>query len=202
MKRFLGGGTACQQSRQPSRGVIPSGAVFQAKGGISVGSIRPRFLLRLVLSATLLTSGCVSGSRPPRIGNAARDFTVQDSDRTVTLSQFRGQVVILNFWATWCPPCVVELPSMIAMQDRIRGKGIVVLGVSIDVDGDAYHRFLKLRNVNFLTVRDPEQKVASMYGTTGWPESYIIDRQGVLRRKFVGPVDWNSPEVIDFLNKL
>ncbi len=182
--------------------VIPNGAAFQAKGWISVGSIRPRFFLGLVLSATLLTTGCVSGSRPPRIGNAARDFTVQDSDRTVSLNQFRGQVVILNFWATWCPPCVEELPSMIAMQDRIRGKGIVVLGVSIDVDGDAYHRFLKLRNVNFLTVRDPEQKVASMYGTTGWPETYIIDRQGVLRRKFVGPVDWNSPEVIDFLNKL
>ena len=191
MKRFLS-----------DDGVIPTGAVFQAKGGISVGSLAPRFLLSLVLSATLLTSGCVSGSRPPRIGSAARDFTVQDSDRTVSLNQFRGQVVILNFWATWCPPCVEELPSMIAMQDRIRGKGIVVLGVSIDVDGDAYHRFLKLRNVNFLTVRDPEQKVASMFGTTGWPETYIIDRQGVLRRKFVGAVDWNSPEVIDFLNKL
>jgi cytochrome c biogenesis protein CcmG, thiol:disulfide interchange protein DsbE len=183
-------------------GVIPTGAVLQAKGGISVASIHPRFVLGLVLSATLLTSGCVSGSRPPRIGNAARDFTIQDSDRAVSLSQFRGQVVILNFWATWCPPCVAELPSMIAMQDRIRGKGIVILGVSIDVDDDAYHRFLKLRNVNFLTVRDPEQKVASMYGTSGWPETYIIDRQGVLRRKFVGPVDWNSPEVIDFLNKM
>ena len=189
-----------------SDGVILSGAAFQAERRISRGPRRKLthtwFVLSLALSATLLTSGCFSGSRPPRIGSAARDFTVQDSDRTVSLNQFRGQVVILNFWATWCPPCVQELPSMIAMQDRIRGKGIMVLGVSIDVDGDAYHRFLKLRNVNFLTVRDPEQKVAAMYGTTGWPESYIIDRQGVLRRKFVGPVDWNSPEVIDFLNKL
>jgi len=189
-----------------SDGVILSGAAFQAERRISRGPRRKLthtwFVLSLALSATLLTSGCFSGSRPPRIGSAARDFTVQDSDRTVSLNQFRGQVVILNFWATWCPPCVQELPSIIAMQDRIRGKGIMVLGVSIDVDGDAYHRFLKLRNVNFLTVRDPEQKVAAMYGTTGWPESYIIDRQGVLRRKFVGPVDWNSPEVIDFLNKL
>lgn len=161
-----------------------------------------RFFLLWMLAATLLTSACVSGSRPTRIGTAAREFTVRDSERTVSLNQFRGQVVILNFWATWCPPCVEELPSMIAMQDRVRAKGIVVLGVSIDVDNDAYHRFLKLRNVNFLTVRDPEQKVAGLYGTTGWPETYIIDRQGVLRRKFVGAVDWNSPEVIDFLNKL
>ena len=121
-----------------------------------------RLFLLWLLSATLLTSGCVSGSRPTRIGTAAREFTVQDSERTVSLNQFRGQVVILNFWATWCPPCVEELPSMIAMQDRVRGKGIVVLGVSIDVDDDAYHRFLKLRNVNFLTVRDPEQKVAGI----------------------------------------
>ena len=73
---------------------------------------------------------------------------------------------------------------------------------SIDVDGDAYHRFLKLHGINFMTVRDPEQKVPAMYGTTGWPETYIIDRQGVLRRKFVGAVDWTSPEVMDFLNKM
>ena len=88
------------------------------------------------------------------------------------------------------------------MQQRMRGKGVVVLGVSIDVDGDAYHRFIKQRDVNFLTVRDPEQKVAAMYGTTGWPETYVIDREGVLRRKFVGAVDWNSQEVTQFLSQL
>jgi peroxiredoxin len=97
---------------------------------------------------------------------------------------------------------VEELPSLIDMQDRMRGKGVVVVGVSIDVDGDAYHRFIKQRNVNFLTVRDPEQKVASVYGTSGWPESYIIDRQGVLRRKIVGPINWDSPEMMQFLSKL
>jgi peroxiredoxin len=136
------------------------------------------------------------------VGSAAKDFSLQDSDRKVNLNQFRGQVLVLNFWATWCPPCVEELPSLMNMQDRLRGRGVVVLGVSIDVDQAAYHRFLKERNVNFLTVLDPEQKVAGMYGTSGWPETYIIDRQGVLRRKFIGPVDWNSPEVVQFLGKL
>jgi peroxiredoxin len=136
------------------------------------------------------------------VGSTAKDFRVQDSDRTVSLNQFRGQIVLLNFWATWCPPCVEELPSLMNMQDRVRSRGVVVLGVSIDVDGDAYHRFLKQRNVNFVTVRDPEQKVAGMYGTSGWPETYVIDRQGTLRRKFVGPVNWDSPEVLDFLSKL
>jgi cytochrome c biogenesis protein CcmG, thiol:disulfide interchange protein DsbE len=152
--------------------------------------------------AITVSAGCYSGTRPPHVGSAAKEFSVQDSDRKVSLDQFRGQVVVLNFWATWCPPCVEELPSLMNLQDRMRESGVTVLGVSIDVDSDAYHRFLKLHNINFLTVRDPEQKVAGMYGTTGWPETYIIDRQGVLRRKFVGPVDWNSPEVIGFLNRL
>ncbi len=161
-----------------------------------------RVVLTLALSITMLASACTSGSRPPHVGTAARDFTLQDSDRKVTLNQFRGQVVVLNFWATWCTPCQEELPSLIAMQDRTRDKGVVVLGVSIDVDPDAYHRFLKVRNVNFLTVLDPEQKVATMYGTSGWPETYVIDREGVMRRKFIGPVDWTSPEVMDFLTRL
>ena len=150
----------------------------------------------------LLAGGCFSGSRPPHVGSPAKDFTVRDSDRSVTLNQFRGQVLVLNFWATWCPPCTEELPSLMDMQDRLRGRGVVVLGVSIDVDAEAYHRFLKQRNVNFLTVRDPEQKVAGMYGTSGWPETYIIDRQGVMRRKIVGPINWDSPEMMQFLSKL
>jgi len=88
------------------------------------------------------------------------------------------------------------------MQDRLKTHGVTVVGVSIDVDEDAYHRFLKQRGVNFLTVRDLKQKVAGLYGTSGWPETYVIDRQGVLRRKFVGPINWDSPEVLQFLSKL
>jgi cytochrome c biogenesis protein CcmG, thiol:disulfide interchange protein DsbE len=160
-----------------------------------------RFVCLLLLSMSLLT-GCDTGTRPPRIGNPAKEFSVQDSDRKVSLDQFRGQIVVLNFWATWCPPCLEELPSLMTMQERMRGRGVVVVGVSIDVDQDAYHRFLKQEGINFLTVRDPQQKVAGLYGTTGWPETYIIDRQGVLRRKFVGAVDWNEPEIVQFLSRL
>lgn len=159
-----------------------------------------RILSVLALAVAVFLAGC--NSRPPHVGTAAKDFTVHDSDRTVSLDQFRGQVVVLNFWATWCPPCTEELPSLMDMQDRMRARGVVVLGVSIDVDADAYHHFLQQRNVNFLTVRDPEQKVATMYGTSGWPETYIIDRQGVVRRKVVGPINWDSPEVIQMLSQL
>jgi cytochrome c biogenesis protein CcmG, thiol:disulfide interchange protein DsbE len=146
--------------------------------------------------------GCYGGSHPPRIGSNAPDFTVQDSDHKVTLSQFRGQVVVLNFWATWCPPCVEETPSLVQMQTRMKSKGVVVLAISIDDDDAAYHKFLKEYNVNMVTVRDEAKKAATLYGTFGWPETYIIDRTGVIRRKFIGPVDWSSPEITDYLSKL
>ena len=76
--------------------------------------------------------GCYSGSRPPRIGSNAPEFTVQDAQNTITLSQYRGQVVVLNFWATWCAPCVEELPSLVEMQRRLKAKGVTVLAVSVD----------------------------------------------------------------------
>ena len=163
------------------------------------GAIAPVLFLVVILPAL---SGCYSGSRPSRIGMAAPGFTVQDSDRSVTLSQFKGQVVVLNFWATWCPPCVEELPSLVQMQQRMKSRGVTVLAVSVDADENAYRRFLKDHNVNLLSVRDPDQKSAGLYGTFKFPETYIVDRNGVVRRKFIGAVDWTEPEVIDFLEKL
>ncbi len=154
------------------------------------------------LALLIALSGCYSGTRPPRIGSNAPDFTVTDSDRTVQLSQLKGQVVLLNFWATWCPPCVEEMPSLVQMQNRLKGKGITVLAVSIDVDEKAYHQFVKEHGVNLLTVRDPDQKTPNLYGTHGWPETYVIDRNGVIRRKFIGAVDWTAPDITDFLSKL
>jgi len=143
-------------------------------------------------------SGCYSGTHPARIGLNAPDFTVQN----VSPSQFRGQIVVLNFWATWCPPCVEEMPSLVEMQRRMKAKGVTVLAVSIDVDDGAYQRFVRDHAPGLLTVRDPEQKSANLYGTHGWPETYIIDRGGVIRRKFIGPVDWTAPDIADFLQKL
>ncbi len=156
----------------------------------------------LLTIVTVLLTGCYRGSRPPRIGTAAPDFTVQDDDRKVTLSELRGKVVVLNFWATWCAPCVEEMPSLVQLQQRFKDKSLTVVGVSIDVDGDAYHKFLKDYKIDFLTVRDPDQKTSNLYGSFKWPETYIIDRNGTVRRKFIGPVDWSQPEIVDFLSKL
>jgi cytochrome c biogenesis protein CcmG/thiol:disulfide interchange protein DsbE len=161
------------------------------------------FLSSIAIALTLFAmSGCYSGSRPPRIGSAAPDFTVRDSDRTVTLSQLKGQVVVLNFWATWCPPCIEEMPSLVQMQQRMKEKGVTVLAVSVDVDQSNYRRFLRDHNVNLLSVRDADQKSNSLYGTFKFPETYVIDRNGVVRRKFIGAVDWTEPDVIEYLGKL
>jgi cytochrome c biogenesis protein CcmG/thiol:disulfide interchange protein DsbE len=151
---------------------------------------------------TLLLCGCYRGSRPAGIGTPAPDFTVVDSDRQVTLSEFRGKVVVLNFWATWCPPCVAEMPSLVQMQRRMKDKGVIVLAVSIDDSDSAYHHFLQNYGIDLLTVRDAAKKSNALYGTSKYPETYIIDRNGTVRRKFIGPVEWSDPEIVDFLNKL
>jgi cytochrome c biogenesis protein CcmG, thiol:disulfide interchange protein DsbE len=159
-------------------------------------------LLCFLFSGTLSLNSCYSGTRPPRIDGSALDFTIQDSERTVTLRQFRGQVLVLNFWASWCPPCIAETPSLVRMQTRFKNKGVVVLGVSADVDEAAYHAFMKKYDIGFLTVRDPDARVQHLYGTIQIPESYIIDADGVLRRKVVNAIDWESPEITAFLSQL
>src|ERR1039458_3522791 len=121
--------------------------------------------LLIVLAILLALAGCYSGTRPPRIGTAAPDFTVRDSERTVTLSQLKGQVVVLNFWATWCPPCIEEMPSLVRMQQRMKETGVAGLAVSVDVDENSYRRFLKDHNVNLLSVRDADQKSNGPYST-------------------------------------
>ena len=158
-----------------------------------------KWVTTLTLAALLALSACYSGTRPPRVGEAAPDFSIQDTDRAVALHDLKGQVVVLNFWATWCGPCVEEVPSLVAMQRQLKDRGVKVLAVSIDVDQKAYEKFLRDHGVDLLTVRDPDQKSSSMYGTFKWPETYIIDRKGLVRRKFIGPVDWTHPEIQSYI---
>jgi cytochrome c biogenesis protein CcmG/thiol:disulfide interchange protein DsbE len=160
----------------------------------------PRYILLFALLLGL--AGCYSGTRPTRIGTQAPDFVVEDGAQKVALHDYRGKIVVLNFWATWCPPCVEEIPSLIQMNNQVRDKNIEIIAVSIDVDEAAYKSFIKQHGVNFLTVRDPQQKSSTLYGTTGWPETFIIDKNGVLRRKFVGPVNWDDPQIVQYLTSL
>lgn len=94
------------------------------------------------------------------------------------------------------------MPSLEQLQERYKGKGVVVLGVSIDDDDGAYHQFLKDHKVDFLTVRDQTKHSSILYGTFKYPETYIIDRSGIVRRKFIGAVEWGQPEIVEYLNRL
>ena len=156
-------------------------------------------VLLLALCALSLTA-CDRGDHPARIGSPAPQFTLADGGQTVSLASLRGHTVVLNFWATWCVPCVEELPSLLVLQHRM--PQITILAISQDEDPAAYRAFLLDNHVDFLTLRDPSQRVPHLYGTLKIPETYIIDRKGILRRKFVSAQDWTNPEVLDYLGKL
>jgi cytochrome c biogenesis protein CcmG, thiol:disulfide interchange protein DsbE len=148
----------------------------------------------------LLATGCDRGEHPGHLGTVAPQFVVSDGIKTIDLSKLRGHIVVLNLWATWCAPCIEELPSLLEMQRRM--PNVTVVAISQDEDPDVYQRFLTRYHVDLLTVRDPSARVNAMYGTKQIPETYIIDRQGMLRRKFVSAQNWTSPEIIDYLNRL
>ena len=154
----------------------------------------------ILLSLLILAPGCDRGGHPAQTGRIAPDFTISDGTTKVHLASYRGRVVLLNFWATWCQPCIVEMPSLLELHhDR---PDLVILAVSVDEDADAYSRFLVRRHIDLITVRDPRETVANLYHSEMWPETYVIDRQGLIRRKFVGAQDWSSPEIRAFLKGL
>ena len=157
--------------------------------------------LSIAVPLFLLLCGCDRGSRPGQIGAVAPDFTVQDSERTVHLAALRGRLVVLNFWASYCAPCLDELPSLVAMQKRM-GERVLVLAVSEDKSESEYRQFLRDHNISLFSVYDEQSTGNRLYSTTGIPESFVIDSSGVMRRRFIGPVDWLNPEVLDYLDKL
>ena len=160
----------------------------------------PRSLLAVVLVPLALISACDRGARPGITGQVAPDFTVSDGRSSIHLADYRGKIVLLNFWATWCPPCVQEMPGLIELHhDR---PDLAILAVSIDEDEGAYKHYLDRRHVDLISVRDPNQTAAKLYHTDGWPETYVIDRQGVIRRKLVGDPDWSNPEIRAYLSSL
>ena len=139
---------------------------------------------------------------PSLRGQPEKDFALALDGKPSRLSDLKGKVVVLNFWATWCPPCVDEAPSLNALQRRIAPLGGTVLGINLDEDQDAYENFLKAYQLSFPNYRDPSKKIALDYGTTMYPETYIIDRQGRFDRKIIGPQDWTSPEMTTYLDSV
>jgi cytochrome c biogenesis protein CcmG/thiol:disulfide interchange protein DsbE len=153
-----------------------------------------------LLLVGLLLCGCDRGDHPANVGSTAPQFTISDDARTVNLASLRGHVVVLNFWATWCLPCIEEVPSLVRLQQRL--PQVAIVAISSDDDPAAYKQFLTANSVDFLTVRDPSSSIMHLYGTVKIPETYVIDRQGVLRRKFVSAQNWTDPEIVNYLAKL
>jgi cytochrome c biogenesis protein CcmG, thiol:disulfide interchange protein DsbE len=165
-----------------------------------IESVTGRICSFVVLSSLLFAAGCDRGDHPNQVGRPAPEFTVVEGSRNLHLKDYRGKVVILNFWASWCPPCVEEIPSLNQLQRRM--PQLVVLGVDVDEDPAAYRQFLTEHQIDFTTIRDAQRRTNVLYGTFRFPESYVIDRDGRIRRKFISAQDWTSPEILDYLSHL
>jgi len=133
-------------------------------------------------------------------GKTAQDFPLEVWGKPGHLTDLKGKVVILNFWATWCPPCIEETPSLNRLQKYVESRNALVLGVSIDEDPAAYEKFLKDQVIVFPTFREPTRKLALDYGTPVFPDTYVIDRHGKILRKFFGPQQWDSPDMLAYFD--
>lgn len=162
---------------------------------------RAELLVRLCLIATIaLTAGCDRDNHPGQIGKPAPEFALNDGLQTVDLAKLRGKVVVLSFWASWCAPCIEEMPSLELMQKQL--PQIQVLAVASDEDFTEYQTYITTRHVHLLTVFDQKQTSNDLYGSFRFPETYVIDKTGVVRRKLVGPQDFTSPDMVEYLRKL
>ena len=160
--------------------------------------MRRPFTLALFLLLSL--AGC---TRRATVGHSVPDFRLRLlNGREVSLASYRGHVLILNFWASFCVPCVQETPALNALAEKFPAGQAVVLGVSIDQDPVAYQTFLSRYHISFPTALDPSQDVMHRFGTQLIPETYIIGPDGRLDRKLVSVADWNSPAMVAYIRSL
>ena len=141
--------------------------------------------------------------RPLTIGDNAPDVTLPAfPSGSLDLSKDRRQIVVLNFWATWCPPCVEETPSLEKFAERVQSQGVVVIGVSVDEDRKALQEFIGKYGITYAIGLDPDRSLSGRFGTFKFPETYILDRQGRVAEKLVGAVNWDDPRIQSFVQEL
>jgi len=163
-----------------------------------------------VLCCILLLSGCSGETQTPvtsgpvAVDQSAPDFTLSDlNGRSYTLSQLRGKVVIVNFWATWCPPCRKEMPSMEQLHRELSGEGLVLLAINIEKDGRrTVAQFLSSNPHSFPILLDEQEVVQKRYGVYQFPESFIIRKDGIIDDKVIGAIDWAEPRTVAYFRDL
>jgi len=158
----------------------------------------------IVLLQTRKSSMDMAGKPRFEKGVRAPNFTLPDlNGKMISLADFKGQVILLNIWATWCAPCVEEMPSMEKLHQELKDEPFALLAVSIDESGVQDVRpFMKKHKLSFPALTDPAGTIKSLYKTTGVPESFVIDKDGTLLEIVIGPRDWAAPEVIRYFQNL
>ena len=136
------------------------------------------------------------------VGKPAPVFELKDANGNLwKLSDLRGKVVFLNFWATWCTTCKAEAPSKEALFQKMQGRQFQMLGILFRDDPGNLPAYYKMHNLSFPALISPDNEAAKLYGITGVPETFIIDKNGIVREKIVGPVEWSKPENIKMIEK-
>jgi len=166
-------------------------------------------LVVVIAAAVLLIQGKDSifgPAQPTRLhpGSPAPNITLPGLDgRAVDLKDYRGKVVFLNIWATWCPTCREEMPSMEKLYQELKGEAFEILAVSVDKEGGKrVAAFKEAHNLSFPMLLDPDGTIAKPYGVTGVPESFIINKEGIIERIVIGPIDWFDPAIVNFFRTL
>jgi thiol-disulfide isomerase/thioredoxin len=138
------------------------------------------------------------------LGRSVSNFTFPGlNGKMFSLADYRGKVVFLNIWATWCPPCRDEMPSMERLYQELKDEDFIILAVSVDSSGaKAVAPFVRNYQLTFPVLLDDKGKSRSLFKTTGIPESHIINKEGILVEKTIGPRDWDNPDTIQFLREL
>ena len=140
---------------------------------------------------------------PAFLDEPAPEFTLPDTEgQTHQLRDYRGQVVVLNFWATWCPPCREEMPAMERLHAQVAGTGIAVVAINVGEDEDTIFRFTGDYPVTFPLLMDREGTIVEEYPVIGLPTTYIIDPAGIIRHRAVGTREWDAPEMVQELRAL
>jgi peroxiredoxin len=169
-------------------------------------------VLILLICIALLT-GCTPSQDPsserglgeaPRIGYRAPNFRLENLEgEEVSLAGYRGQVVFINFWATWCVPCKAEMPSMQALYKDYKDKGLEILAVSSDFEGEtAVRPFVEEMRLTYPILLDSDFRVDSRYLIRSVPTTILVGRDGVITHKLIGARNWNTPEARDLIEKL